>query len=91
MYRDLKPENVIIDHTGHVKLVDFGLAKTNLSQRSRTKSFCGTPAYLAPEMISKKGHGFAIDWYGLGILTLEMLRGENPFQGNTMEGIISNV
>ena len=65
-YRDLKPENVLIQTSGHIALTDFGLSKDSMeSQTSGGKSFCGTPEYLAPEIIHRKGHGKAVDWWSL--------------------------
>jgi len=76
VYRDLKPENILIDMTGHLKLTDFGFAKF---VDGRTYTLCGTPEYLAPEIILNKGHGKPVDWWTLGILTYELLVGIDPF------------
>ena len=91
VYRDLKPENLLLDHHGHVVLTDFGFAKriddryvhgSNYNWNHlltndfhRTWTLCGTPEYLAPEIIQSKGHGKAVDWWALGILIFEMLAG----------------
>lgn len=78
VHRDLKPENVLVDETGYIKLADFGLAKF-LQQDQAAKSFCGTAEYLAPEILDMKGHGFAVDWWTLGVLIYEMVTGRPPF------------
>jgi serine/threonine protein kinase len=75
-YRDLKPENLLIDCSGHLKITDFGFAK---QIPDRTYTLCGTPEYLAPESIVMKGHGKQVDWWALGILIYEMLSGYPPF------------
>eukprot|EP01062_Namystynia_karyoxenos_P079043 TRINITY_DN825_c0_g1_i1.p1 TRINITY_DN825_c0_g1~~TRINITY_DN825_c0_g1_i1.p1 ORF type:complete len:490 (+),score=236.57 TRINITY_DN825_c0_g1_i1:127-1470(+) len=78
IYRDLKPENCVLDRDGHCCLTDFGLAKPNISGQS-AQTFCGTPEYLAPEFLTGGGHGKAVDWWSLGILFYEMMMGLPPF------------
>jgi protein kinase X len=77
IYRDLKPENILIGQNGYLKLADFGFAKR--LNEGKTFTLCGTPEYLAPEIILNKGHGKPVDWWTLGILTYEMLVGMDPF------------
>ncbi|KAI8355549.1 kinase-like domain-containing protein [Blakeslea trispora] len=79
VYRDLKPENILIDYNGHIALCDFGLCKLNMTQSERTNTFCGTPEYLAPELLLGQGYTKAVDWWTLGILLYEMLTGLPPF------------
>ena len=83
-YRDLKPENILLDSNGFVKLVDFGFAKKIVE---RTFTLCGTPDYLAPEIILNSGHGEEVDWWALGIFIYEMLAGFTPF---TEENSVTN-
>ncbi|KAK8830028.1 hypothetical protein WA556_000671 [Blastocystis sp. ATCC 50177/Nand II] len=78
VYRDLKPENLLLDADGHIKITDFGLSKENASGEE-LHSLCGTPEYLAPEIILKKAYGMAVDWWSLGTLIYEMISGLPPF------------
>nr|KAF7439480.1 hypothetical protein H0235_001871 [Vespula pensylvanica] len=80
IYRDLKPENILLDTEGHISLTDFGLSKQSLDN-SKAYSFCGTIEYMAPEIVNRKGHSYAADWWSFGILMFEMLTGALPFQG----------
>ncbi len=79
IYRDLKPENILLDEKGHVKLTDFGLSKILDEESDKTFTICGTPQYLAPEVLLKKGYDKAVDWWSLGCVMYEMLSGRLPF------------
>lgn len=88
IYRDLKPENILIDQEGYLKLTDFGFAKI---VETRTYTLCGTPEYIAPEIILNKGHGKGVDWWTLGVLIYEMLAGIDPFNDSDPMMIYQNI
>jgi len=91
IFRDLKTENVVLDSEGHARITDFGLAKEGIRNNVSGKSFCGTEAYLAPEMLRKKGHGKAIDWYLFGAFIYEMLVGKIPYFATDREALYKNI
>jgi len=92
IYRDLKPENILIDKDGHIKLTDFGLSKITIEKSSKeggkAYTICGTPEYLAPEILEGKGYTTAVDWWSLGALIYEMLSSHSPFKTNIKEDFV---
>jgi protein-serine/threonine kinase len=91
IYRDMKPENILLDMEGHVKVTDFGLSKEGVKDNFSAKSMCGTPEYLAPEILSQNGHGKAVDWYSLGAIMYEMMTGLPPFYSQDREKLFARI
>ncbi|XP_038820169.1 serine/threonine-protein kinase N2 [Salvelinus namaycush] len=91
VYRDLKLDNLLLDTEGYVKIADFGLCKEGMGFRDRTSTFCGTPEFLAPEVLTETSYTRAVDWWGLGVLVFEMLVGESPFPGDDEEEVFDSI
>merc|ERR1719481_1625517 len=88
---DLKPENILLDAQGHVKLTDFGLCKESIDESTVTHTFCGTIEYMAPEILTRTGHGKAVDWWSLGALMYDMLTGAPPFTAENRKKTIEKI
>ncbi|XP_036178312.1 serine/threonine-protein kinase Sgk2 isoform X2 [Myotis myotis] len=91
IYRDLKPENILLDCQGHVVLTDFGLCKEGVEPEETTSTFCGTPEYLAPEVLRKEPYDRAVDWWCLGAVLYEMLHGLPPFYSRDISQMYENI
>ncbi|CDW71203.1 camp-dependent protein kinase catalytic [Stylonychia lemnae] len=91
MYRDLKPENILLDLEGNIRITDFGLSKDDFKKRSRTSSFCGSPEYMSPEMLSQEFHTRMVDFYSLGALLYEMLTGLPPNYSSDRDEMYNNI
>ncbi|XP_045061186.1 serine/threonine-protein kinase N1-like isoform X1 [Coregonus clupeaformis] len=91
VYRDLKLDNLLLDIDGYVKIADFGLCKEGMGYGDRTSTFCGTPEFLAPEVLTDTSYTRAVDWWGLGVLIYEMLVGESPFPGDDEEEVFDSI
>nr|XP_015222667.1 PREDICTED: serine/threonine-protein kinase N3 [Lepisosteus oculatus]XP_015222668.1 PREDICTED: serine/threonine-protein kinase N3 [Lepisosteus oculatus] len=91
VYRDLKLDNLLMDADGFVRIADFGLCKEGMGHGDRTSTFCGTPEFLAPEVLTDNTYTRAVDWWGLGVLVYEMLVGESPFPGDDEEEVFDSI
>ncbi|XP_019865582.2 ribosomal protein S6 kinase beta-2 isoform X2 [Aethina tumida] len=91
IYRDLKPENILLDGQGHIKLTDFGLCKEHIREGILTHTFCGTIEYMAPEILTRHGHGKEVDWWSLGALLYDMLTGAPPFTADNRKKTIEKI
>ena len=91
IYRDLKPENILLDTEGHIKICDFNLAKSGISKEDRALSFCGSPMYLSPEMINKKGVNYKCDIYGIGLLMYEIVTKIPAYTANDLNSLYNKI
>uniref|UniRef100_A0A673IFX8 Protein kinase C n=1 Tax=Sinocyclocheilus rhinocerous TaxID=307959 RepID=A0A673IFX8_9TELE len=91
VYRDLKLDNILLDIDGHIKIADFGMCKENMFGEARTCTFCGTPDYIAPEILLGQKYGTSVDWWSFGVLLYEMLIGQSPFHGHEEEELFQSI
>ncbi|XP_015280708.1 PREDICTED: protein kinase C theta type-like, partial [Gekko japonicus] len=88
---DLKLDNVLLDKDGHIKIADFGMCKENMFGDDKTSTFCGTPDYIAPEILLGQKYNVSVDWWSFGVLLYEMLIGQSPFHGQDEEELFQSI
>jgi novel protein kinase C epsilon type len=91
IYRDLKLDNVMLDSQGHMKIADFGMCKEGITDGVLTNTFCGTPDYIAPEILDEMDYGFSVDWWALGVLMYEMMAGQPPFEADSEDDLFEAI
>ncbi|XP_041934641.1 protein kinase C theta type [Alosa sapidissima] len=91
VYRDLKLDNILLDKDGHIKIADFGMCKEQMQGEARTSTFCGTPDYIAPEILLGQKYSHSVDWWSFGVLLFEMLLGQSPFHGHDEEELFQSI
>jgi serine/threonine protein kinase len=89
--RDLKLDNILLTLDGHIKIADYGLCKEQMGYTSVTNTFCGTPEFMAPEILREQPYGRGVDWWAFGILIYEMLLGQSPFRGDDEDEIFEAI
>jgi len=91
LYRDLKLDNILLDADGHCKIADFGMCKENITGDASTSTFCGTPDYIAPEILQELDYGPSVDWWALGVLMYEMMAGQPPFEADNEDDLFESI